>query len=186
MGWLEEKKVRKIGNEYKINPDLFCLTDALYLFEQFKMFAANNDSSTSWGNLIKFIRPILHPQAVSIKEREHRLQYNSWVNKLSAFGLPVEHEIPLDKVDFNSLEELRKGVVASAIKAYNKVENVEKYQPRALAAVTLYTMSMKIYDTLSEKKGRRLSPPPGVEKWAMEIMVSPTTLFNLKRQIWGQ
>jgi len=193
-GLLVKNKVFKRtenGNpKFFVRSDKITLIELAMMYKDFKVYASNSLSEATWKELITGLRRITTPSinVSGVSHRSHEQEFLIWVDKLSSFVIPVNKSTPLAKINFDSLEEIRRSVVSSAIMKYNFLsrEFREFILPRSLAGVILYHISKGLYlSFLKVCIKTELSEPVSLDSIAAEVMLSTPTLQKVKQKLEG-
>ena len=183
-------KQSKRGNpKFFVRSDKFNLLDLATMHRAYQMYATNNNAlDPKWSNFITALRKVTVPSINidSLVHRDHEQEFLIWIDKLASFVIPVNKSTPLEKINFASLEEIRRRVISLAIGTYKKLDTAEEYLPRALAAVLLYKISHVLHANFSKLCDLQdLSQPVSLEYMSGEVMLSTPTLQKVKQKLEG-
>ena len=185
------KQTQKGASRFYVRSDKLNLIELTAMYHDFKVYASNNFSEATWNELVRALRRITVPSIniSGVNRHEHEQEFLIWIDKLASCIIPVNKETPLEKINFSSLEDIRRQVISSSVKKYNLLLNSDKSQtedflPRALAAVVLYHIS-KILHASFLRQTSELSDPVSLDYLATEVMLSTPTLQKVKQKLEG-
>ena len=173
-----------------IRADKFSLLELNTLYYEFKTFASNRDSDASWAELMKTLKkftvPVININVINHNNHEH--EFLVWVDRLASFVIPVYKNQPIEEVNFQSLEEVRRSLISFAIRTYHRLMKVDSkrlqaHLPRALTAAMLYGFSQDLYKQFSKANPKELSGPVTLELLSAEVMLSIPTITRARLAI---
>jgi len=184
------KQSKKGIARFYVRSDKFNLLDLATMHRAYQMYATNNKPlDPKWANFISTLRKVTLPSIniENVEPRNHEQEFLIWIDKLASYVIPVNTSTPLEKIKFDSLEEIRRKVISLAIGGYHLlVDSKEDYLPRALAAVLLYKISQVLHSNFSKLcDPKYLSRPVSLENMSGEVMLSYPTLHKLKQKLEG-
>jgi len=183
------KRLEKGASKFFVRSDKFNLLDLATMHRAYQMYATNhNYFDPKWANFIIALRKVTTPSIniQNVAHRDHEQEFLLWIDKLASFVIPVNKHTPLEKINFDSLEEIRRQVISLAIGKYHKLISREDFLPRALAAVLLYKISYLLHGSFSVVCAQEdLSHPVSLEYMSGEVMLSTPTLQKVKQKLEG-